>query len=41
VLVVHGIHAFEDCSDWATGDWGDLLASRGFIVASVDEHFLN
>jgi len=41
VLVVHGNHDMKDFSDPGY-DWlGELLASRGFIVASVDENFLN
>ncbi|MCU0617684.1 MAG: hypothetical protein MUD17_11475, partial [Gemmatimonadaceae bacterium] len=41
VLVVHGNHDMTDFSDPGY-DWlGELLASRGFIVASVDENFLN
>ncbi len=41
VLVVHGNHDMKDYSDPGY-DWlGELLASRGFILASVDENFLN
>lgn len=41
VLVVHGNHDMKDFSDPGY-DWiGEHLASRGFIVASVDENFLN
>lgn len=41
VLVVHGNHIAEDYSDPGYEYLGRLLASRGFIVASVDQNFLN
>ncbi len=41
VLVVHGNHQMEDYSDPGYAYLGELLASRGFIVVSVDENFLN
>ena len=41
VLVVHGNHAMEDFSDPGYAYLGELLASRGIILASVDENFLN
>ena len=41
VLVVHGNHNAEDFSDPGYGYLGELLASRGFILASVDENFIN
>ena len=41
VLIVHGQHPMEDSSDPGYAYLGELLASRGFIVASVDENFLN
>ncbi|WP_394841236.1 hypothetical protein LZC95_29720 [Pendulispora brunnea] len=41
VLVVHGNHDMEDYSDPGYAYLGQLMASRGFIVASVDENFLN
>lgn len=41
VLIVHGQHPMEDFSDGGYAYLGELLASRGFIVASVDENFLN
>ena len=41
VLIVHGNHDMEDFSDPGYGYLGELLASRGFILASVDENFLN
>jgi len=41
VLIVHGNHMMEDFSDPGYAYLGELLASRGFIVASVDENFLN
>jgi hypothetical protein len=41
VLVVHGNHDPLDYSDPGYGYLGELLASRGFILASVDENFIN
>ncbi|MBN1262283.1 MAG: MFS transporter [Anaerolineae bacterium] len=41
VLIVHGNHPMEDYSDAGYAYLGELLASRGFIVASVDQNFLN
>jgi hypothetical protein len=41
VLVVHGNHSMEDYSDPGYQWLGELLASRGFILASIDENFLN
>ena len=41
VLVVHGNHEMDEFSDRGYAYLGELLASRGFIVASVDENFLN
>jgi dienelactone hydrolase len=41
VLVVHGNHNMTDFSEPGYRYLGELLASRGFIVASVDENFLN
>lgn len=41
VLIVHGNHNPEDFSDPGYGYLGELLASRGFIMASVDENFIN
>ncbi len=41
VLVVHGNHRMEDYSDPGYAYLGELLASRGLIVVSVDENFLN
>jgi len=41
VLIVHGNHAMEDFSDPGYGYLGELLASRGIILASVDENFIN
>ena len=41
VLVVHGNHNMEDYSDPGYQWLGELLASRGFILASIDENFLN
>ena len=41
VLVVHGNHNMKDFSDPGYGYLGQQLASRGFILASVDENFIN
>ncbi len=41
VLIVHGNHKMEEFSDSGYAYLGELLASRGYIVASVDENFLN
>ena len=41
VLIVHGNHNWEEFSDPGYGYLGELLASRGFILASVDENFIN
>ena len=41
VLVVHGNHAMEDFSDPGYAYLGELLASRGIILVSVDENFIN
>jgi hypothetical protein len=41
VLVVHGNHNPTDYSDPGYGYLGELLASRGFILVSVDENFIN
>ena len=41
VLVVHGNHNPRDYSDPGYGYLGELLASRGFILVSVDENFIN
>ncbi len=41
VLIVHGNHNMVEYSDPGYAYLGELLASRGFIMASVDENFLN
>ena len=41
VLIVHGNHLAQDFSDPGYEYLGKLLASRGFIFASVDENFFN
>jgi len=41
VLVVHGNHNMKDYSDPGYQYLGEHLASRGFILASLDENFLN
>lgn len=40
-LIVHGNHNFRKFSDPGYAYLGELLASRGFILASVDENFIN
>ncbi len=41
VLIVHGNHMAQDFSDPGYEYLGKLLASRGYILVSVDENFLN
>jgi hypothetical protein len=41
VLIVHGNHAMEEPSDAGYEYLGTHLASHGYILASVDENFLN
>jgi hypothetical protein len=41
VLIVHGNHSPEKFSDPGYAYLGELLASRGFIMVSVDENFIN
>jgi dienelactone hydrolase len=41
VLVVHGNHSMYDYSDPGYRYLGELLASRGFILVSVDENYIN
>jgi len=41
VLIVHGNHDPRDYSDPGYAYLGELLASRGFILVSVDMNFLN
>ena len=41
VLVVHGNHDMKKFSDPGYAYLGEHLASRGFILVSVDENFLN
>lgn len=41
VLIVHGNHNPRDFSDPGYGYLGRLLASRGFILTSVDMNFVN
>lgn len=40
-LIVHGNHNMADFSDPGYAYLGELMASRGFIFASIDENFLN
>lgn len=41
VLVVHGNHSMQDYSEPGYEYLGKLLASRGMIVATIDENFIN
>lgn len=41
VLIVHGNHLAQNASDPGYAYLGELLASRGYIMASVDQNFLN
>ena len=41
VLIVHGNHNWREFSDPGYEYLGQLLASRGFILTSVDENFIN
>ena len=41
VVIVHGNHTATDYSDPGYEYLGKLLASRGYIVVSIDENFLN
>ena len=41
VLIVHGNHIMTEFSDPGYEYLGRLLASRGYITASIDENFLN
>ena len=41
VLVVHGNHDMKDFSDPGYGYLGELLASRGYVFASLDMNFIN
>jgi hypothetical protein len=40
-LIVHGNHNMQDYSDPGHEYLGELLASKGIILASVDENFIN
>ena len=41
VLIAHGNHNWADFSEGGYDYLGELLASRGYIVVSVDQNFLN
>jgi dienelactone hydrolase len=41
VLIVHGNHSMYEYSDPGYKYLGELLASRGYILVSVDENFIN
>src|SRR5205823_93361 len=40
-LIVHGNHRMSEFSDPGYEYLGELLASRGFILVSIDENFIN
>ncbi len=40
-LIVHGNHSMQDYSDTGYEYLGELLASKGIILASIDENFIN
>lgn len=41
VMIIHGNHLGQQASDPGYAFLGELLASRGYMVVSVDENFLN
>jgi dienelactone hydrolase len=41
VLIVHGNHSMRDFSDPGYAYLGEFLASKGYIMVSVDENFIN
>lgn len=41
ILIIHGNHPMEDPSEGGYAYLAELLASRGFIVAALDQNFLN
>ena len=41
VLIVHGNHEMAEFSEPGYAYLGELLASRGYVLASIDENFLN
>jgi dienelactone hydrolase len=41
VIIAHGNHAMEEYSEIGYEYLGQLLASKGYIVVSIDENFLN
>lgn len=41
VLVVHGNHNMKEFSDPGYAWLGEFLASKGYVLASIDENFLN
>ncbi len=41
VLIVHGNHLAQNFSDPGYAYLGELLASRGYIMATIDQNFLN
>lgn len=41
VLIVHGNHNMADFSDGGYSYLGELLSSKGYIVVSVDQNFIN
>ena len=41
ILTVHGNHGMEHHSDPGYAYLGEHLSSRGFVMVSVDENFIN
>jgi dienelactone hydrolase len=41
VLIVHGNHLMHDFSDPGYAYLGELLSGRGYILASIDQNFIN
>ncbi|MEB2773967.1 hypothetical protein SYJ56_01525 [Algoriphagus sp. D3-2-R+10] len=41
VVVVHGNHSMQDYSDYGYDYLGELLASKGMIMVSADQNFIN
>jgi dienelactone hydrolase len=41
VLIVHGNHMMQDYSEGGYAYLGELLASKGMVVVSVDQNFIN
>lgn len=41
VMIIHGNHLAQDPSDPGYAYLGELLASKGYLVVSIDQNFLN